>query len=71
MITGGTIKLVDPTANDAKIYEDLVDMTVGQQVREVKVPKRYIGVFQKKKNGCVKRLIDHRCHLGSNRHRWG
>ena len=31
-----------------------------------------IGVFQKKnKLGCFKRLIGHRCHLGSNRHGWG
>ena len=30
------------------------------------------GVFQKKnKLGCFKRLIGHRCHLGSNRHGWG
>ena len=29
------------------------------------------GVSEKNKLGCFKRLIGHRCHLGSNRHGWG
>ena len=39
-VNGATIKLVDATSNGDEIYEPLDDLTVGQQVGEVKATKK-------------------------------